>query len=71
MAVRELLRILAPGGKLLIYVWAMEQELHKIKSKYLKESKLQNHDHSTRVMSLVDKYFLLIVSMEIFGSLMF
>ena len=46
MAVRELLRILAPGGKLLIYVWAMEQELHKIKSKYLKESKLQNHDHS-------------------------
>lgn len=41
-AIIELLRILRSGGKLLIYVWAMEQERHKIKSKYLKESKLHN-----------------------------
>ncbi|CAG2250544.1 ALKBH8 [Mytilus edulis] len=41
-AIIELLRILQSGGKLLIYVWAMEQERHKIKSKYLKESKLHN-----------------------------
>ncbi|XP_033742555.1 alkylated DNA repair protein alkB homolog 8-like [Pecten maximus] len=38
--ISELLRILHPGGKALIYVWAMEQELHKIKSKYLKEVKV-------------------------------
>ncbi|XP_069131327.1 alkylated DNA repair protein alkB homolog 8-like isoform X2 [Argopecten irradians] len=37
--ISELLRILRPGGKVLIYVWAMEQELHKVKSKYLKEVK--------------------------------
>ncbi|CAC5396376.1 ALKBH8 [Mytilus coruscus] len=43
-AIIELLRILRSGGKLLIYVWAMEQERHKIKSKYLKESKLHNTD---------------------------
>ncbi|XP_060065230.1 alkylated DNA repair protein alkB homolog 8-like [Ylistrum balloti] len=38
--ISELLRILRPGGKALIYVWAMEQELHKVKSKYLKEVKV-------------------------------
>lgn len=44
-AVKELLRILRPGGKLLIYVWAMEQELQKVKSKYLKESKLHGSNY--------------------------
>ncbi|XP_021346213.1 alkylated DNA repair protein alkB homolog 8-like [Mizuhopecten yessoensis] len=44
----ELLRILRPGGKALIYVWAMEQELHKVKSKYLKEIKVTDYiDRST------------------------
>ncbi|XP_048244026.1 alkylated DNA repair protein alkB homolog 8-like [Haliotis rufescens] len=38
-AVGELLRILRPGGQLLIYVWAMEQERKQVKSKYLKEGK--------------------------------
>ncbi|NXQ93461.1 ALKB8 protein, partial [Sagittarius serpentarius] len=33
----ELARLLRPGGTALIYVWAMEQEYKKQKSKYLKE----------------------------------
>ncbi|KAJ8298479.1 hypothetical protein KUTeg_025010 [Tegillarca granosa] len=39
-AVKELLRVVRPGGKVLIYVWAMEQELHNVKSKYLRECKI-------------------------------
>ncbi|KAF1651724.1 hypothetical protein FQA23_0003228, partial [Aptenodytes patagonicus] len=35
--IRELARLLRPGGMALIYVWAMEQEYKKQKSKYLKE----------------------------------
>lgn len=35
-ALRELVRLLRPGGRALIYVWAMEQEYNKRKSKYLK-----------------------------------
>ncbi|XP_022051603.1 alkylated DNA repair protein alkB homolog 8 isoform X2 [Acanthochromis polyacanthus] len=41
-AVRELVRLLKPGGRALIYVWAFEQEYNKQKSKYLKES---NKEH--------------------------
>lgn len=41
-AVEELVRILRPGGSVLIYVWAQEQEMDKQKSKYLKPWK-QNH----------------------------
>ena len=29
-ALRELVRILRPGGKMLVYVWAMEQERKKV-----------------------------------------
>lgn len=36
-ALQELLRLLRPGGKALIYVWAMEQEYNQKKSKYLRE----------------------------------
>ncbi|XP_042695038.1 alkylated DNA repair protein alkB homolog 8 isoform X3 [Centrocercus urophasianus] len=36
-AIRELARLLKPGGMALIYVWAMEQEYKNQKSKYLKE----------------------------------
>ncbi|NXT50281.1 ALKB8 protein, partial [Pluvianellus socialis] len=36
-AIRELARLLRPGGTALIYVWAMEQEYRNQKSKYLKE----------------------------------
>ncbi|XP_009975542.1 PREDICTED: alkylated DNA repair protein alkB homolog 8-like [Tauraco erythrolophus] len=36
-AIRELARLLRPGGMALIYVWAMEQEHKNQKSKYLKE----------------------------------
>ncbi|XP_054829091.1 alkylated DNA repair protein alkB homolog 8 [Eublepharis macularius] len=35
----ELVRLLRPGGRALIYVWAMEQEYNKQKSKYLKEKR--------------------------------
>ncbi|NXL50598.1 ALKB8 protein, partial [Podilymbus podiceps] len=34
--IRELARLLRPGGTALIYVWAMEQEYKNQKSKYLK-----------------------------------
>lgn len=34
---RELVRLLKPGGQALIYVWAFEQEYNKQKSKYLKD----------------------------------
>ncbi|XP_009580935.1 PREDICTED: alkylated DNA repair protein alkB homolog 8-like, partial [Fulmarus glacialis] len=37
--IRELARLLRPGGTALIYVWAMEQEYKNQKSKYLKEKK--------------------------------
>ena len=43
-AVQELIRILKPGGQALIYVWAMEQELNKVRSKYLREKKLEKTD---------------------------
>ncbi|KAM4742090.1 tRNA (carboxymethyluridine(34)-5-O)-methyltransferase alkbh8 [Anableps anableps] len=46
-AVRELVRLLKPGGQALIYVWAYEQEYNKQKSKYLKEhNKQQNGEKS-------------------------
>ncbi|XP_043928540.1 alkylated DNA repair protein alkB homolog 8 [Protopterus annectens] len=38
-AITELKRLLCPGGKALIYVWAVEQEYKKERSKYLKEDK--------------------------------
>ncbi|KAF6101943.1 alkB-like protein 8, tRNA methyltransferase [Phyllostomus discolor] len=38
-ALQELVRLLRPGGKALIYVWAMEQEYNKKKSKYLREDR--------------------------------
>ncbi|XP_029027315.1 alkylated DNA repair protein alkB homolog 8 [Betta splendens] len=41
-AVRELVRLLKPGGRALIYVWAFEQEYNKKKSKYLKDHS-KNH----------------------------
>ncbi|XP_072783687.1 tRNA (carboxymethyluridine(34)-5-O)-methyltransferase ALKBH8 isoform X3 [Taeniopygia guttata] len=43
--IRELARLLRPGGTALIYVWAMEQEYKSQKSKYLKEkSSSKNKD---------------------------
>ncbi|XP_021565719.1 alkylated DNA repair protein alkB homolog 8 isoform X2 [Carlito syrichta] len=39
-ALQELVRLLRPGGKALIYVWAMEQEYKKQKSKYLRGNKI-------------------------------
>jgi len=42
-AVRELVRLLKPGGQALIYVWAFEQEYNKQKSKYLKDQNREHH----------------------------
>ncbi|NXJ86335.1 ALKB8 protein, partial [Trogon melanurus] len=49
-AIRELARLLRPGGTALIYVWAMEQEYKNQKSKYLKEkngSKVKEEEINT------------------------
>lgn len=45
-AVRELARLLKPGGQGLVYVWAFEQEYNKQKSKYLKDNNKESRDHS-------------------------
>uniref|UniRef100_A0A6Q2Y746 Fe2OG dioxygenase domain-containing protein n=1 Tax=Esox lucius TaxID=8010 RepID=A0A6Q2Y746_ESOLU len=51
-AVEELVRLLRPGGRALIYVWALEQEYNKQRSKYLKETREQappdDHNQETR-----------------------
>ncbi|XP_060929378.1 alkylated DNA repair protein alkB homolog 8 [Limanda limanda] len=39
-AVRELVRLLKPRGRALIYVWAFEQEHNKQRSKYLKDQNI-------------------------------
>lgn len=51
-AVQELMKILRVGGKALIYVWAMEQELNKVKSKYLKSNKGQSSGNAEGVCNL-------------------
>ncbi|XP_053729015.1 alkylated DNA repair protein alkB homolog 8 isoform X1 [Synchiropus splendidus] len=44
-AVTELVRLLRPGGRALIYVWAFEQEFNKQKSKYLKGEEDNHNSH--------------------------
>ncbi|XP_061923234.1 alkylated DNA repair protein alkB homolog 8-like [Entelurus aequoreus] len=46
-AAKELLRLLKPGGRALIYVWALEQEHQQQKSKYLKDRNLPEERDST------------------------
>ena len=43
-AVKELVRVLRTGGEALIYVWALEQEHSKVKSNYLKETRIQRKE---------------------------
>uniref|UniRef100_A0A3P9GWS5 tRNA (carboxymethyluridine(34)-5-O)-methyltransferase n=2 Tax=Oryzias latipes TaxID=8090 RepID=A0A3P9GWS5_ORYLA len=52
-AVKELVRLLKPGGQALIYVWAFEQEYNKQKSKYLKQIFKEDHREfsSTNLLS--------------------
>uniref|UniRef100_A0A8C8DZG6 AlkB homolog 8, tRNA methyltransferase n=1 Tax=Oryzias sinensis TaxID=183150 RepID=A0A8C8DZG6_9TELE len=52
-AVKELVRLLKPGGQALIYVWAFEQEYNKQKSKYLKQIFKEDHGEfsSTNLLS--------------------
>ncbi|KAK5609375.1 hypothetical protein CRENBAI_010798 [Crenichthys baileyi] len=47
-AVRELVRLLKPGGQALIYVWAYEQEYNKQKSKYLKDHDKQHNEEKSK-----------------------
>ncbi|GFS15823.1 alkylated DNA repair protein alkB-like protein 8 [Elysia marginata] len=44
-ALSEVVRILRKGGRALVYVWAMEQELNKTKSKYIKSSRQQKQEN--------------------------
>lgn len=45
---RELVRITRPGGLVLVYVWALEQEAKKVKKKQLKEVEFtENNDYRT------------------------
>nr|XP_046245306.1 alkylated DNA repair protein alkB homolog 8 isoform X2 [Scatophagus argus] len=55
-AVRELVRLLKPGGRALIYVWAFEQEYNKQRSKYLKDQKKEHSEknHSPTNNTLED-----------------
>ncbi|XP_053668332.1 alkylated DNA repair protein alkB homolog 8 [Anopheles marshallii] len=41
-AISEMLRVLRPGGKALIYVWAKNQEANAKKSSYLRQNKQNN-----------------------------
>jgi len=38
-ALSEVARLLRPGGRACVYVWALEQEKDRVKSKYLRPSK--------------------------------
>ncbi|KAA0702803.1 Alkylated DNA repair protein alkB -like protein 8 [Triplophysa tibetana] len=54
-AIRELIRLLKVGGRALIYVWAMEQEYNKQKSKYLKENKYEANAVTTSCMKTTEE----------------
>ncbi|XP_061165252.1 alkylated DNA repair protein alkB homolog 8-like [Saccostrea echinata] len=54
-ALTELVRILRSGGQALIYVWAMEQEINKVKSKYLKEKDFNVDDNDDNHSNSCDK----------------
>nr|CAB3221266.1 alkylated DNA repair protein alkB homolog 8-like [Phallusia mammillata] len=43
-ALQELLRVTMPGGKILVYVWAEEQNFRNKRSNYLKNADTQNHE---------------------------
>ncbi|XP_034556271.1 LOW QUALITY PROTEIN: alkylated DNA repair protein alkB homolog 8 [Notolabrus celidotus] len=50
-AVKELVRLLKPGGQALIYVWAFEQEYNKQRSKYLKDQNKESPENHSLVKS--------------------
>ncbi|XP_070605830.1 tRNA (carboxymethyluridine(34)-5-O)-methyltransferase ALKBH8 isoform X2 [Erythrolamprus reginae] len=51
----ELARLLRPGGKALVYVWAMEQEYKEQKSKYLKGEKASDKRLAKAVSTTLNK----------------
>ena len=53
----ELIRILKPGGRGLIYVWALEQERNNKKSNYLKDSRCtddQTNEHDVNNLTGIE-----------------
>lgn len=48
---RELVRVTRPGGLVLVYVWALEQEVKKVKKKHLKEVEFTGNKETSENMS--------------------
>lgn len=48
-AISEMARVLIPGGRALIYVWAKDQEADKTKSSYLKQNRKKNEDQIAEI----------------------
>lgn len=48
-AIAEMARVLGPGGRALIYVWAKNQEADKTKSSYLKQNRKKNEDQIAEI----------------------
>ncbi|XP_022795895.1 alkylated DNA repair protein alkB homolog 8-like [Stylophora pistillata] len=56
VGLKELVRITRPGGLVLVYVWALEQEVKKVKKKHLKEVDFtESNNHRTEQENLSNK----------------
>ncbi|XP_003219355.1 alkylated DNA repair protein alkB homolog 8 isoform X1 [Anolis carolinensis] len=51
----ELVRLLRPGGRALVYVWALEQEYNKQKSKYLKGKRAGNSNMDETISNAIEE----------------
>ena len=54
-ALKELVRVVRTGGQILLYVWALEQDLEKIKMKRLKEKEFCEETGEETLISLSHK----------------
>ncbi|XP_071951542.1 tRNA (carboxymethyluridine(34)-5-O)-methyltransferase alkbh8-like [Antedon mediterranea] len=52
---KEIVRVLRPGGKALVTVWALEQEKNKKKSTYLKKTKSDAKSRSNKIGAIQDR----------------
>lgn len=53
-AIGEMARVLVPGGRALIYVWAKDQEADKTKSSYLKQNRKNKSEKEADVEQITD-----------------